>query len=664
MNNKQLTKLINEGNNIPILLEQLPQEKVLKLITYLSDKYYNEQNVVTDAQYDEIHDYYTQKYGQLVEVGAKVKKDEFTLPIYMNSLDKIKTPEEIELFKKRNGQHYVISAKLDGISTLLIKKGNEIRFATRGDGFIGKDITHVLPLIDIDISKLTENDVMIRGELVISKADFAKINTDGYYTHPRNFVISVTNSKKSIKPDMLKHVSFIPYFAVINNTFTMKKSEQLAFIASKQFNNKILATTTTDNLNYDSLIAYYKQLSDTYGYVLDGLVVSNNDSAFPVISGEKYPKHEIAFKHAFEEDEKETTVTNIEWNISKNGLLKPTVNFDPVVIDGYVIKNATGNNAQFMLDAGIGVGAKIMVILGGDVIPRIVSVKTAVQVVLPENVTWEGVDIKPNNLSIDEKKSMVIKQMTYFCGTIGIDYLRDKTMERVIDTIIEKKGNNYLNFNEDLQHNVLFEFCQFKFEDFMTVPRFGVESSLKAFGELKKLQGVSIEKIMDASQMFKRIGEKKLKLLFGVYPNFLEMYAKGEVTVDLLNLIKGYDTITSNQIIEGMATFAPWLEKFKQLIPNLVLLVNVANAITANNEFSQFKGMKIVFTGFRDKDAESKIEKAGGKVVTSVSKNTNLVVAKDVNENSSKIKNAQELGIRIISQEEFYEMLVGEMREG
>lgn len=670
MNNPQLVKLINApSTNITQLLDSLDQKKIGNLLSYLSKKYYNEAHVTTDKIYDMINDYYTEKYGLITSVGAKVK-NEVKLPIYMNSLNKIKTPNEIELFKKRNGTNYVISPKLDGISTLLVKKGNDISLYTRGDGFKGRDISYILPHIDLNTSLLTENDIIFRGELVISKHDYAIVNANNYYSHPRNFAISVTNSKKSSKPELLKYLSFISYFVLIDGKYDMLKTEQLNFIASKKFNNKPFNYITTNNLNYDDLIKYHFTEMTNNDYILDGLVVSNNDASFPIIAGEKHPKYETAFKHDLEESIKPTKVIEIEWNISKNGLLKPTVIFEPVNLDGYNVKNATGNNAKYVLDNGIGVGAEILVILSGGVIPKIIQVVKPSVVNIPQNVSWDGVDIRPNDISVVEMKEQVIKQMVYFCKIIDIDFVKEKTMEKIIDEIIKNKGvdgNKYLNFNEDLEHNILFEFVQLKMENFMKIPRFGVELSQKILGEFGKLQNIPIEKLMDASQMFKRIGTKKLKIMFADYPNFIEMY-KNEIDKDkliiTLNDINGYEEITSTAIIDGMVLFVPWMDRFQQIIPNLLDATNPATNVPAqpiNNEFSQFNGMKIVFTGFRDKDIEMKIEKAGGKVVGSVSKNTNLVVAKDVNEDSSKIKTAHSLNITVISQEEFYEMLVSKM---
>lgn len=671
MNNPQLVKLINApSTNITQLLDSLDQKNIGNLLSYLSKKYYNEAHVTTDKIYDMINDYYTEKYGLITSVGAKVK-NEVKLPIYMNSLNKIKTPNEIELFKKRNGTNYVISPKLDGISTLLVKKGNDISLYTRGDGFKGRDISYILPHIDLNTSLLTENDIMFRGELVISKHDYAIVNANNYYSHPRNFAISVTNSKKSSKPELLKYLSFISYFVLIDGKYDMLKTEQLNFIASKKFNNKPFNYITTNNLNYDDLVKYHFTEMTNNDYILDGLVVSNNDASFPIIVGEKHPKYETAFKHDLEESIKPTKVIEVEWNISKNGLLKPTVIFEPVNLDGYNVKNATGNNAKYVLDNGIDVGADILVILSGGVIPKILQVVKPSVVNIPQNVSWDGVDIRPNDISVVEMKEQVIKQMVYFCKIIDIDFVKEKTMEKIIDEIIKNKGvdgNKYLNFNEDLEHNILFEFVQLKMENFMKIPRFGVELSQKILGEFGKLQNIPIEKLMDASQMFKRIGTKKLKLMFADYPNFIEMY-KNEIDKDkliiTLNDINGYEEITSTAIVDGMVSFVPWMDRFQQIIPNLLEATNPATNVPSqpiNNEFSQFNGMKIVFTGFRDKDIEMKIEKAGGKVVGSVSKNTNLVVAKDVNEDSSKIKTAHSLNITVISQEEFYEMLVSQMK--
>ena len=768
---KQLAKIINNDNDLDKSLLKFNEAELLSLIKYLADKYYNEEHIVSDEIYDKIVEYYEKKYDKIIGVGSKVTDNEVKLPIFMNSLDKIKTVEEIELFKRKNNDKYVITVKLDGVSCLLEKNDNIIKLYTRGDGEYGKDVTHLLNIIDLNISKLTEKNIMIRGELVIKRTDYNLINVNDDYTHPRNFVISMVNSK-TIDEDLMKYVTFVPYFVVINNVASMTKSEQLNFLKTKNFTYNV-SSKTTNNLNYDELLKFYEDETKNNNFILDGLVVSNDNAIFPLtISKEKFPKHEISFKHNFVENIVRTTVTYVKWNISKNGIRKPTVYFNPVNILGYEVKKATGNNAKYIKDNMINEGAEIDVTLANNVIPHIECVSKPSKIsAIPENVIWIGVDIKPIDSSIEEKENVLTKQLVYFFDTLGVGFLKGKTVEKIIAKVKQLYGDEIINFNnikpiKNNEPNILFKILNFTITDFMKIDGFKNDKSEKIFNEIKeKVNNVELPVLMDASQFFKRIGTKKLRLLLDAYPNFLQIVEEQKLNeaqlLTLLNEIKGYEMITSKAILQDINNFINWLNEIKKIRPNIVLVENLTvvndNNVNGNNnnnnnnnnndnnndkiilpsniddlpqisiiknkktlsdiidenpiddiiivkkkvnnnlinnnstnnnpinnnstnnnstniqnqiivpeinkhlqknEFTQFKGKKIVFSGFRDKNIETQIEKAGGKVTTAVSKSTDLLVMKDINEESGKKKDAIANGVKIISMEDFYEMII------
>ena len=801
---KQLAKIINTDNDLNSSLPKFSEKEILALIKYLADKYYNEEHIVSDEIYDKIVEYYEKTFDKIIGIGAKVDENEVKLPIYMNSLDKIKTIKEIELFKSRNdfnktnnNNTYFITVKLDGVSCLLQKLDNIIKLYTRGDGEYGKDVSHLLPLINLNTTKLTEQNIMIRGELLITRSDYEIANADDSYTHPRNFVISMVNSK-TIDENLMKFITFVPYFVIIDNIVSMKKSEQIEFLKTKDFKYNI-ASKITNNLKFDELLEFYTEQTKNNEFVLDGLVITNDEAIFPItVSKEKFPKHEIAFKHNFEENIEETTVIEVRWNISKNGLLKPTVYFKPVIIMGYEVKKATGNNAKYILDNMINVGSVINVTLANNVIPHIENVVNNDNVknsAIPVNVIWIGVDIKPIDSSSEQKENILTKQLVYFFDTLDVGFLKGKTIEKIIENMKERFGDEILNFNNIIplnnnektkiinnnnqnnneqikiinnnqnnneqtkiinnnnnnnnnnqnnnnnnnnnqnnnnnnnqnntnnNTNALFKILSYTISDFIKIDGFKKDKSEKIFNELsQKVNMVELAKLMDASQFFKRIGTKKLRLLLEVYPNFLQTIEEKKLNetelLTLLNEIKGYEMITSKAILENINDFINWLKELKKIRPNIVFgkALNINNNLVGdalddiielhlvkkimideeqnvnkksiannketidknketidnnkepiannNNEFTQFKNKKIVFSGVRlDKIAESKIEKAGGKIMTSVSKTTDLLVMKDVSEESGKKKDAIANGVKIISMDEFYEMIIEKMTE-
>lgn len=647
-------------------LEALDEPDIIKILDYLSDKYYNKTPVISDELFDVIREYYEKEFNKLYKkVGAPIKTNtkriksgkngtKVKLPYWMGSLDKIKP--STNAFTNWIGKFYgpyVLSWKLDGISALLYKSRSKVYLYTRGDGIEGQDISHCIDLIGINISKLSEGDA-IRGELIISKENFKKISNK--MANPRNAVSGIIGTKKP-DPTLLKLIDFVAYWVLSPQ---LMASEQLKYIEKKEFvprsvEYQIKKTISTDDLS--------KKLIDgrnTHKYEIDGIVVLDDSKYYPLEDGSN-PSYGFAFKQLLTDQIAEATVVDVLWEVSKDKYIKPKIKINTIELGGVEITYATAFNAKFVIDNCIGPGALVQIVRSGDVIPKIEKVLKPAEskkIKMPTiKYEWNEthVDIIASELDTDTMEKITVKKLTYFFETLGIKWLGESTIEKFV-----------LNGFDDL-----WKILQADKKDISNIDGLGKTLVDKLYISIENgLEQRKLEEIMAASQIFGRgFGVKKFKLIINDYPNILEIYKKegSTHTKELINNIMGFDTKTTNKIVDSMGEFIIYLDKFLKLKPKLLLShketikLNKLSTLETNKthgfDLNKFIGKKIVFTGFRDKQIEDLLENIGSKISSSVSKNTDYVIAADLNEKSSKIIKAYELEIKVISRDDFYKVI-------
>lgn len=642
-----IIQLQNDPENI---VNSLDQTSFKKLVDYLLDKYHNEnKSLVSDQLFDFIKDYYEKKFGKIKQVGAPIKleNNKIKLPYYMGSLDKIK-PSTGTFNKWINNYPgpYVISYKLDGISALLYKSNGKIQLFTRGNGIEGKDISHCINLIGINVSKLIDGDA-IRGELIISRENFKKIADK--MANARNAVSGIINTKKP-DPDMLKLIDFVSYW-VLNPEF--KCSDQLKYIEKKEFVPRTVYYENKEKITIDLLSEMLISSRKSYKYEIDGIVVIDNSKFYGQEIGSN-PDWGFAFKQILTDQIAESTVVDVIWEISKDRYIKPKIKIDTIELLGSEITFATAFNAKYIVDNVIGPGAIVKIIKSGDVIPYIQEIIKSADTNKPKmpNMKYEwndtNVDIIAIDLDEENMNKIIVKKLTYFFSELDIRFMAEGTIEKFVN-------NGY---------NDLPKILKAKKTDLYKIDGLGTKSIDKIYESIDLgLTGRKIYEIMAASQIFGRgIGTKKFKLIIDDYSNILEIYKeKGkEHITKLINTINGFDTKTTNKIVDNLDSFISFLNNLIKIKPNLLIQTNSKSeptTLTDKNKLNQFQNKTIVFTGFRDKEIEKKLESIGVKITTSVSKNTNLVIASDPNEESSKILKAKELKIEIISKDNFYEII-------
>lgn len=657
----KISELIKELQNDPDeILQSLDKKNLKKLIDHLSDKYYNEnKSLVSDQLFDYIKEYYEKTFNKIEQVGAPVKSSngKVQLPYYMGSLDKIKP--STGTFNKWINEFtgpYVLSYKLDGISALLYKSGGVVQMFTRGNGIEGQDISHCINLMGINTSKMIDGDA-IRGELIMSKDNFKKIADK--MANPRNAVSGIINTKKP-DPSMLKLVDFVAYW-VLNPEF--KPSDQLKYIEKKEFIPRTVFYELKNKITIDMLSEMLIEGRKSYKYEIDGVVVIDNSQFYPQETGSN-PTWGFAFKQILTDQIAESTVVDVIWEISKDKYIKPKIKIDTVELLGSEITYATAFNAKYIVDNVIGPGAIVKIIKSGDVIPYIQEIIKPADSNKPKmpsiKYQWNDtkVDIIATELDEESMNKIIVKKLTYFFVTLDIRFMAEGTVEKFV-------ANGY---------NDLPKILKAKKTDLHKIDGLGSKSVDKIYESIEEgLTGRKIYEIMAASQIFGRgIGTKKFKLIIDDYPNILDIYKeKGkDHTIKLINAINGFDSKTTNKIVDNLDEFILFLNNLIKIKPNLLVqpktndkkstgktnddkISDKTNKPTLN-KLKQFENKTIVFTGFRDKDIESQLEELGVKITGSVSKNTNLVVAADPNESSNKIIKAKELGIEILSKEEFY----------
>jgi NAD-dependent DNA ligase len=629
-------KITEFKSNPKEFLENLNTSKLIDFLQELNYSYYIDGiSLVNDELYDFTKEELRKrdsKHPLLKEVGVS-KTGKTKLPYYMGSMDKIKNNEKelnnwIKKYNNENG--YVLSDKLDGISGLLHHIDGETKLYTRGDGYYGQNITHLIKFIN-NIPDLTDSkeEITVRGELIITKRNFNKIKTeDNTIKNVRNAVAGIFNSKKpNLK--IAKYIDFVAYECIkpdkLEPKKQIKKLKKLGFksayaVSTNNINNKLLSNTLVDR-------------RDNSEYDIDGIIVSHN-KYHKRINGEN-PKYAFAFKSIITSKRAEVLVLKVEWNLTKDDYLQPIVHFEPVEIDGVTIEKATGFNAKFIKDNKIAPGSIIVIIRSGDVIPKIEEIiKESEEPSMPTEYKWKwnetNVEILLDDTQLDDKivNEKNFKELENFVLKIKFDKIGPGIVKKLFDSGI----------------NTIDKFLGVSKEELLKVPSIKektAENILKSIkNSMENLDGITL---MSASNKLGRgFASKKIKLIVNEYPDIVNKNMKP--TVEDLIKIKGIEKKTAEKFVNNFDNYLEFIKINK---------IKCTYKKVKQNSNEKIKFKKIVFTGFRSKELEEYIENNEGKLQDSISKNTDLLVIKDKDTSGSKVNKAKELNIKIITKKDF-----------
>lgn len=617
------------------ILKSLSTEEVVAIIQQANHTYYNTATpIFTDQIFDLIKAHLEElqpHHPALKYVGSKVKQGvKSKLPFYMGSLDKIKSDQKVfDSWKTQYTGDYIISDKLDGNSGLLYYQPNKgVKLFTRGNGVEGQDISHLIPFLkNSSIMKVFQNEeVAIRGELVISKHDFQKLTNKG--ANARNTVAGLLNA---IIPDLeiARVTSFVAY-EVVHPVMTPAK--QMKFILEQtQLDCVYHKLLKGNDLTLENLSKELVRRREASVYEIDGIVVVHNE-VHPRMN--ENPEYAFAFKSVLTMDKAEVIVNKVEWNMSKDGVFVPVVHFTPVQLDGVIITKAHGFNAKYISDNSLGAGAIIVVMRSGAVIPYIVQ--TIVKAPKPDmpNVPYQwttsGVDIvledKQNNTELK------MKNIEYFFDKIDVKGLSSGLVKRLFHAGFTSVG--------DILHITV--------EELLKVDGFQKALATKLHHAIQdKVKTLDIYLIMDASNVLGRgFGYKKIKLICDAFPRILEQ--QYIPTMQEVISLKGVEEKTAKKFITNLPLFFKFIHDNKVQYNQKDKETNLQpTSSTYGVEYVQ--GKTFVFSGIRDKDVEDFIEANGGKVSSSVSKNTSIVVVKSSDIETTKTAKAKTLSIPIMS---------------
>ncbi len=622
------------------ILKKLNKNDYERLLDVLSNIYYNEEDKikVSDSLYDYIEEIYNGKFQEKnKKVGAIIRNNKVTkvkLPYPMFSLDKVKDDNALRIYKERYPEStFYIDDKLDGVSACyFISKGKRFLYK-RGDENEGADITHLLEFLNIPEIK-TDKDFAVRGELVMSLKNFSKYEQDR--KNPRNTVSGLTNpSSKSIDKNMIKDIDFVAY--QIMSDEKSSKQEQIETLKKLKFNVCEGTIFESEDLDTENLTIFTKQRKKRSLYDIDGLVVTLNkpNIKFPKDSN---PKHQVAFK--IQGDTAVAIVKDVEWNISKQGLYKPRVNIDPINLSGVTISWVTAHNAKFIVENGIGIGSKIIITRSGEVIPKILDVIEKVQPTLPDGIWNENnveLMVKEGDNDEETKDEITIKQITSFFSELGAKFLAETTIRKIY----------FAGFQ------TLKDFLNLTVDDIKIIEGFKDKSAERIINSItNSINNVPLYNVMAASCMFPNFGTKRLKVICESIPDVINITKKEDLPAikNKILTIQGFKTL-ADIFVNNLLNFNIWLKNHNEIVINQ----EKEEKIEIISSDSKLKGQTIVFTGVRNALLQREIEKYGGRVTSAVSKQTTIVIVKDLDFSSVKVTKAQQNGARVIPIEEFAE---------
>ena len=654
-------------------------EELRPLLQYYTQKYFDDAQVVSDYEYDMLMRELKQieaEYPDLItkdsptqKVGSSIKKgfNKITHEVPLQSLQDVFTFAEVEDFDKRmrkiaeeNGTEldYVVETKIDGLSAALeYKNGKFVVGATRGDGLVGEDVTKNLATIKTIPKQLKEDiNITVRGEVFISKKDFEKLNENRLMEEEELFANARNAAAGSLRQLDSKITAKRPLDIYI---FNVQKSEDITFKTHYEsllymeklgFNVnpvKILCKNITEVLEAIKKIGNDREKLD---FGIDGAVVKVNDLALREKIGTTYktPKWAVAYKYPPEK--KQTLLKDITFQVGRTGVITPMAILEPVVVAGSKISKTTLHNEDYIRERDIKIGDTVVIQKAGDVIPEVVEV-------VKKKRTGEEKDFAMPEFcpvcgapAIREEGEAVLYCMGVECpaklyrsiihfaskDAMDIEGLGDALISEFID-------RGYINNIADI-YNLTYEQIA------------SLKKNGKKFAQ-NLMDAIEESKHRDLYRLINSLGIRHVgvKLAKSLTKNYKTMDKLMRASVETLRMKDDIGAITAKSIYKFFRQ-----EQTKDLISRLKKAgVNMSVIETEENSDLRFEGKTFVLTGTLENysrgDASEIIEKFGGKTSTSVSKKTNYVLAGE--DAGSKLTKARELGVQIITEQEFMEMI-------
>lgn len=587
------------------------------------------------------------------EVLSELPKERHESP--MLSLDKTKDVGRLKEFL--DGQKAMISWKLDGLTIVLTYRNGSLEKAvTRGNGEVGEVVTNNARVFqNIPLTIPYQGELVLRGEAVISYKDFEKINeeigdADAKYKNPRNLCsgsVRQLNNEVTAK----RNVRFYSFSLVRADGIDFKNSRlyQMQWLKSQGFDVVENHAVTAETI--DEEVSWFADHISENEVPSDGLVLVYDDIVYGQSLGStaKFPRDSFAFKWA--DEIRETTLNRIEWSPSRTGLINPVAVFEPVELEGTTVSRASVHNISIMEELELGAGDRITVYKANMIIPQIA-----------ENLTRSGVRDIPEECPVCGGKTRIdmengtktlcctnpkcqakhIKSFTLFVSrdAMNIEGLSEATLEKFI-------MNGYVRDFTDLFHLDRYA------EEIMQMDGFGEKSYENLQNSIRNSRTTTLPRLV-YSLGIPNIGIANAKLICKAFGNDPEKIQTA--TVEELSGISGVGGVIAGTFADYFAD-----EEHRDLFARLLREVEIPEEeITEDSR--RFEGVNFVITGsvehFANRaEVKEEIEKRGGKVTGSVTSKTDYLINNDADSASSKNRKARELGVPVISEEEFLNML-------
>lgn len=639
-------------------------KELIEILNNASRLYYQYSTpIMTDFEYDKLYDelekleketntVLSNSPTQNVEPEAIDSLVKVEHPAPMLSLSKTKSISELASFL--GNQEGLISWKLDGLTIVLTYKDGKLSSGvTRGNGIIGEVVTeNVKKFKNIPLTIPYKGTLVVRGEAVIKYSDFNKMNEEldddsSQYKNPRNLCSGSVRQLDS-KVTAKRNVNCI-IFALIESEKKFKlKSEEFEWLKSLGFDVVEYHKVTSNNI--EEQVLYFKNKINEYDIPSDGLVLLYNDIEYGKQLGTtaKYPKNAIAFK--WQDETAETKLIDVDWLVSRTGLINPVAVFEPVELEGTIVSRASLHNVSILQGLSLGIGDTILVYKANMIIPQIA-----------DNLTQSNSLTIPNKCPVCNHEARIISSndvkylycMNDFCPAKLVKRLSQFTsrnamnIEGLSDAIINKLADEGLIKT----YADIYNLKRYK-NDIISFEGFGEKSYDNLINSIEKSRNVKLANFIFALGI-PDIGLSRAKLICKNYSNDINKIRN--LTFEELSKIDGIGEI----IAKG------WIDTFNNddFIKELELLLKEVNFTDTSIDNNQpLKDLTFVITGsvnnFTNRDELVEyIESYGGKVVKAISNNVNYLINNDITSTSTKNTKAKELGIKIISENDLMSMI-------
>ncbi|WP_352399217.1 NAD-dependent DNA ligase LigA [Anaerotignum sp.] len=638
-------------------------KELISLLNEASKAYYqDDMEIMPNQEYDRLYDELlelekqsgivlanspTQRVGYTVL--SNLKKMKHDSPIL--SLDKTKDTAKLKSFL--GDKTGILSWKLDGLTIVLTYENGElVQAITRGNGEIGEDVTHNAKVFaNLPLHIGFKGSLVLRGEGVISYSEFKRINEEldeeEAYKNPRNLcsgTVRQLNSEIAAK----RRVQFFAFTLVKaqGRELSDSKAENLQWL--KQLGFDVVEHTVVTVNSVAEKVEWFRSHVKENDIASDGLVLTFDSISLSEGLGTtaKFPKDSIAFKWA--DEMAETTLRKIEWNTSRTGLMNPIAVFDPVELEGSTVSRASVHNVSILRELKLGIGDTLRVYKANMIIPQIAENLTGSDTAeIPENcfVCGGETQLKKQRdgealyCTNPECSAQRIQRLTHFVSrdAMNMEGLSEETLKKFME-----KG-----FIE--QYPDIFRLQRFE-NEIKNMEGFGEKSYQNLINSIEKAKDVELPNFIYALGI-DQVGLRNAKLLCTQFAYDLEKIKSA--TEDQLQAIDGFGAVIAHSISHYFQ-----VDSHRELLDEALEYLRIKMPVLTEDEDSLIRGLTFVVTGdlvkFSNRKALTEaIESKGGKVTGSVTKKTNCLINNDVYSSSSKNTKAKELGIPILSEEDF-----------